>query len=291
MKARALSTLLVLLLATPGTGVAQLLTLPGPQLDNGITGWSRLGLQLTVHKDVVLRQFVFSNQGLPDVLRLEDAAGAVLGEYPYPGGEPLHEARVDWPLAAGAIYYLVSENNNNGRWTSYYDFPLANDHIQVDAAVGNGGMFTSWWFNFNALQTEVVVPPPQAPTTLTVSVDVKPGSPQNVVNLKSRGKIPVAILSDALFDATTVDPASIQMAGAGVVVKKHNRLMANRVDVNADGLVDLLVLFNIFDLVPELLQDGAASLTAVTADGVEVGGSDNVVILQKTKKASPRGRK
>jgi hypothetical protein len=101
----------------------------------------------------------------------------------------------------------------------------------------------------------------------------------------------VAILSDALFDATTVDPASIQMAGAGVVVKKNNRLMANRVDVNADGLVDLLVLFNTFDLVHELLQDGVASLTAVTADGVGVEGSDSVVVLPKTMKPSRRGRK
>lgn len=278
-----LSAFLVLLFAVPGTGAAQSLTLPGPVLDNGINGWSRLGLQITAHKDVVLEKFLFSNQGFPDVVSLEDAAGNLVGEYQYPGGDQQHEVRVYWPLAAGATYYLVSQDSNNGKWAPFAEYPAGNDHIQVDAAVGNGGSFDSWWFNFNALQTEPLA------TTVSVGVDVRPGSAVNVVNLKSRGKIPVAIYSDALFDAAGIVPASIRMAGAGVAVKKNRRLMANLVDVNADGLVDLLVMFNTFELAPELLKDGVASLTAVTADGADVEGSDRVVVVPKLKDRGGRG--
>lgn len=279
MKARVFSAILVLLLAVPGMVRADVLNLPGPNLDNSIKGWSRLGLRVTALKDVVLEQFVFNNQGLPDVISLEDGAGKVVGEYQYSGGEPLHLVRVEWPLTAGTSYLLISQNGNNGKWAPFSGYPVLNDHVQVDAAVGNGGLFASWWFNFTDLQTQTVA------SALTVAIDVKPFGPESPVNLKSRGKIPVAIYSDEDFDATTVLPASIQMAGAGVAVMKNGQLMAKQVDVNEDGLVDLLVMFKTTELVPELLLDGVAILTAVTSDQFTIEGTDHVVIVPKSKKS------
>ena len=47
-------------------------------------------------------------------------------------------------------------------------------------------------------------------------VDIKPGKARNRINLKSRRSIPVAILTTASFDATTVDPLSLKFGpGAG----------------------------------------------------------------------------
>jgi hypothetical protein len=49
---------------------------------------------------------------------------------------------------------------------------------------------------------------------LQVTIDIKPGSSVNPINLKSRGKVPVATLSDPAFDATTVDGRTVVFAGA-----------------------------------------------------------------------------
>ena len=38
---------------------------------------------------------------------------------------------------------------------------------------------------------------------MIVAIDIKPGSYPNSINLKSNGKVPVAILSSPTFDATT----------------------------------------------------------------------------------------
>ncbi len=46
-----------------------------------------------------------------------------------------------------------------------------------------------------------------------VSVDIKPGSCPNPVNLQSNGVVSVAIVSTVDFDATTVDPSTVTLAG------------------------------------------------------------------------------
>jgi hypothetical protein len=42
------------------------------------------------------------------------------------------------------------------------------------------------------------------PQVIVVTIDIKPGEFPNSINLKSKGKIPVAILTTNTFDATTV---------------------------------------------------------------------------------------
>jgi len=48
----------------------------------------------------------------------------------------------------------------------------------------------------------------------SVDIDIKPGSDQNTINLRSKGVIPVAILSSEDFDATNVDPTTVELEGA-----------------------------------------------------------------------------
>jgi hypothetical protein len=43
----------------------------------------------------------------------------------------------------------------------------------------------------------------------TAVIDIKSGSDPNPINLRSRGVIPVAIISTDSFDATSIDPASV----------------------------------------------------------------------------------
>jgi hypothetical protein len=114
---------------------------------------------------------------------------------------------------------------------------------------------------------------------LEVAIDIKPGSYPNSINLGSAGVIPVAILSSPTFDATTVNPDSITLAGAKVrLVGKANKYLCQSEDVNGDGLVDLLCHVETEQV---LLQpgDSQATLEATTYDGEEIRGTDTVSIV------------
>lgn len=112
-----------------------------------------------------------------------------------------------------------------------------------------------------------------------VEVDIKPGSDPNSINLGSNGKVPVAILSSETFDATTVDPYSVTLAGATVAVKgKAETPMASVEDVNEDGLDDLVVHVNTQAL--ELTEgDVIAILEGETYDGMLIVGEDTIRVV------------
>lgn len=71
---------------------------------------------------------------------------------------------------------------------------------------------------------------------IEVSVDIRPSSYPNRINLKSKGKILVAILSTDDFDAHDVDPVTCEFAGV-------YPLRWNTEDVNYDGGYDMLFHF------------------------------------------------
>ncbi len=108
--------------------------------------------------------------------------------------------------------------------------------------------------------------------TLPVSIDIKPGSDPNTVNLGSNGVIPVAILSSATFNAALVDPATVSLAGAGIALRGNgNKYLFHQQDVNGDGLVDLVVQVETTNLDPGAFQDGLATLTGyATLEGVPI---------------------
>ncbi|UCF16824.1 MAG: hypothetical protein JSW59_05055, partial [Phycisphaerales bacterium] len=115
---------------------------------------------------------------------------------------------------------------------------------------------------------------------IQVAIDIKPGSYPNVVNIASKGVIPVAILSRQDFDATGIDPLSVTLAGAEVAPRgKSEELLAHQTDVNKDGLTDLLVQFNTRDIEPQQLQDGTATLIGETYAGQCIRGSDAVTLV------------
>ncbi|NIM95384.1 MAG: hypothetical protein GTO18_16940 [Anaerolineales bacterium] len=72
-------------------------------------------------------------------------------------------------------------------------------------------------------------------------LDIKPGTDKNKINLKSRGKVKVALLTTSYFDAFEVDPASVIFAGADPLTWLMD-------DVDLDGDVDILFSFKIQDL-------------------------------------------
>jgi hypothetical protein len=77
-----------------------------------------------------------------------------------------------------------------------------------------------------------------------MNIDIKPGATSIArINPKSRGNIPVALLSSATFDALKVDPGSVRFGPNG------NDATALRCgkggeDVNNDGRLDLVCHFD-----------------------------------------------
>jgi hypothetical protein len=105
---------------------------------------------------------------------------------------------------------------------------------------------------------------------IPVPVDIKPGHSSNAINPKSQGVIPVAILTTASFDATTVDPLSVEFGPNGAM-ETHDQ--GHIEDVNGDGKPDLLLHFNTQDTGIQC-GDTSASLTGETIDGQTIQGSD-----------------
>lgn len=113
---------------------------------------------------------------------------------------------------------------------------------------------------------------------LDVSIDIKPGSFPNSINLGSNGTVAVAILSTAAFDATTVDPLTVTLASAPVKLKGKGTPMASTSDVNQDGRLDLIVHVST-DALQLSNQDTSADLDGETYGGLLVHGSDFVRIV------------
>ena len=114
-----------------------------------------------------------------------------------------------------------------------------------------------------------------APPPIPVIIDIKPGIDPNSINLKSKGVVPVAILTTEDFDAETVDPETVEFAGTGPV-------RWTICDVDDDGDLDMLFHFKTQDL--DLDEDSTeATLIGKTFDEIAIEGTDAVNIVPRGK--------
>ncbi len=115
-------------------------------------------------------------------------------------------------------------------------------------------------------------------TFIPVSIDIKPGTYPNTINLGSHGVVPVAILSSESFDATMVDPVTVTLAGANVRLKGKGTPMVMKQDVNNDGRTDLVVHVETEALQLSLTSEEAI-LEGTTFDGRRIRGTDSIKIV------------
>jgi len=110
------------------------------------------------------------------------------------------------------------------------------------------------------------------PPVIEATIDIKPGSDVTPIHPRSRGRVPVAILTSENLDASTVDPATVSFAGA-------TPLRWSTEDVNGDDHMDMILFFATqeLSLTP---NDFEAYLTGETFDGEPLAGSDTVKVKQ-----------
>lgn len=114
-------------------------------------------------------------------------------------------------------------------------------------------------------------------TTTSFLIDIEPGSFPNRINLSSGGPVRVAILSTTTFDAATVNPASVTLAGAPVELEEDGTPVARLEDVNGDGLLDLVVRVRTRAL-QLTVTDAEAHLEGQTFGGAHIRGVDSVSV-------------
>ncbi len=147
-------------------------------------------------------------------------------------------------------------------------------------ACGNGTHLVTWTEHFPSTPYRKYAQ--LVGQNIPVRIDIKPGSYPNSINLGSEGNVPVAIFSNSVFDATQVDPATVELASAGVGLrgKSEDNYMAACEDVDGDGLMDLVVHVETSALVLSL-TDVEASLTGSTFDERGIAGKDSVRVVQE----------
>jgi hypothetical protein len=112
-----------------------------------------------------------------------------------------------------------------------------------------------------------------------VDISIKPDAASPVaINPRSRGKIPVAILSTTTFNATAVvDPASVTFGRTGNE-QSLEFCNPNGEDVNADGLIDLVCHFST-ELTGIKAGDTLGVLKAKTIQGLPLVAQEAIVTV------------
>lgn len=119
---------------------------------------------------------------------------------------------------------------------------------------------------------------------LQIKIDIKPGSDTNPINLNSNGVIPVAILTDDSFDASTVDVSTVRFGPAEAAPVQYAME-----DVDGDGDADMILHFRTQEVGLDE-QDTEAILIGQTIDGIYFIGRDAVRIVPPKDKPKPPGK-
>ena len=215
--------------------------------DGTRTGWQgwqgSISTQLTAD---VWQHFVVQKEGSTIRHYLNgtlSASGSVSGDIYYSATEPFYIG-IGWLLTSGR--YFTGDIDE----VRIYNHALTADEV-ASAAEGCG--------------------------VIEVEIDIKPGSDTNSINPNAGGVIPVAILTTADFDASTVKPETVALEGAGARGKGKSGRYGSMEDVDGDGDLDLVVqIENVIEWEPSATE---ATLTGETYNGIAIQGTDTVNIV------------
>jgi len=170
----------------------------------------------------------------------------------------------------GNVIEWTDDPSGTSRGGSYWDTEV-NGPGCLNRITAHSASHTDSWTGFRCCAEECV-------TTLSVEIDVKPGSDPNCFNINGHGVVPVAILGSEVFDVAQVDIGSLYFGGLGVRVRGSKGPTCHIEDTNADGFLDLVCQFE--DDAENWSAGGAtADLEGTTLDGRQFEASDSICIV------------
>lgn len=131
-------------------------------------------------------------------------------------------------------------------------------------------------------------PAPQLPAVQNVRIDIRPGERAETATVHlSRAKIPVAILSSEGFDAMGIDTNTLTFGHSGDE-QSLMKCSPNGIDVNRDGLRDMVCLFSVkaADFEP---NDLAGFIKGSTKAGTQFAGQGLLKVVEIKKGRRHRG--
>jgi len=132
---------------------------------------------------------------------------------------------------------------------------------------------------------------------IEVEIDIKPGSFPSSINLRKQGVTPVAIHTTDDFDATSVNPLSVQLNGCWPAIDWQAYdcdeipnplydIVPDEPEMMGDGDIDLVLYFDTPALAEDecfKVGDTEAVLAGETFDGVSIEGTGDVRIVRGPK--------
>lgn len=131
---------------------------------------------------------------------------------------------------------------------------------------------------------------------INIPIDIKPRRCPNRLNIKSKGKLSVAILGSDNFDVNEIDVLSIRLAGVIPLRSSYKDVATPLVDAEecdcstegSDGYTDLILKFDTQAIVATLgeVADGDEFLLELIGelfDGTQIKGEDCIIIHAKPK--------
>lgn len=163
---------------------------------------------------------------------------------------------------------------------------------EIDVAITGDDKLNAWWNPYTHEDTDTY-----GTVTTTISydytpvcVDIQPGVYPNMLKVKSKGPLAVAILGTTEFDVTQVDPDSVTVGGVPPLSWELEDVgTPGSPTEGPDGTVDLTYKFSTPQVVATLGQvhngqEVALLLTgSLATDGRVFGGRDTVFIEKKGK--------
>jgi 5-hydroxyisourate hydrolase-like protein (transthyretin family) len=205
--------------------------------------------------------------------------------YPYLGGP---RVALGGSFYGNGMYYLrnLAPGDYKLKFSDFGSYPYYTPEYQEQWYNRKRDIYSASLFEINPdgqdLSLDVVMLPLGEWFTIPVEVDIKPESGENVVNCgKSKGVIPVSVLTTDTFDATTIDPLSVEFgpSGAGVAHPKAR----HHEDVNRDGRDDLIMHF-VSGETGLACESISAELYGQTYSGDEIEGSDILRMIDVPRK-------
>jgi hypothetical protein len=114
---------------------------------------------------------------------------------------------------------------------------------------------------------------------ILVTIDILPGTDQNILTLCSRGVVSVAIFGSAEVDVNGIVFETVALAGSGVKLRGNADYLHSFRDVDGDGNTDVIVYIEVENL--DLTSGGSeAALTGELSDGTLIAGTDSINIVR-----------